>query len=166
MEIPGEKMNICKRLGGIEENGICNVGGFPTYIDTKNCWGEWGTAEKLETGKAIIIQASPEDAKRLFPPNVATRTDTGVEEEYYYEDVIKNLMDRIKNKQMINPPFLIGCFNQKEPNSAPQTFLLGHEGRHRIEAARRAKIERVPIVLFEPSNCYAYHIKRRERNSE
>ena len=147
--------NICKRLGGKEENGVCDVGGYPTFIDTDDWYGETSVPEQIKSGDAIILNASPDDAKKFFPPNVAfKKEDPDTLFEYYYEDSIDTLMTRIKDKKPINPPFLIGCINIRNKRTGyNQTWFDGHEGRHRIEAARRAGCEKIPIILIRNERC-------------
>ncbi|MFQ6020818.1 MAG: ParB/Srx family N-terminal domain-containing protein [Candidatus Aenigmatarchaeota archaeon] len=131
-----EEFQACKRLGGIVKNNVCFIDNFPTHARYKDWWGETIISEALKYKKAIVIHTSPEDGKKLFPPTS------------FEESTIKKLMDRIKKKKPINPPWIELCLNieSKRPGFK-YTWIAGHEGRHRIEASRRAGIKKIPIVF-------------------
>ena len=147
MEREGDAtINACSRLGGGIKDGVCLVDGFPTHVNYSDWWGESIIPDSLEQGEALVIHASPEDAQRLFPP---TR---------FYEPSIKQLEDRIKEGKPINPPWLEMCINICKPSEEKcrrtETWVVGHEGRHRIEAARRMGLKKIPIVIRKKPEEY------------
>ncbi len=137
-------MKVCKRMGGKVKKGVCIVGGFPTFKDTDEWWGESISATALEDGTGMVAVMSPEDAKKFFPPSGGVDED-GVFHEFYHESSIKELRKRIREGKPINPPWLETCHNQGK--GMQDTWVVGHEGRNRIESARREGIKSIPVII-------------------
>ncbi len=143
-------MNVCSKLGGkeIEEN-LCDIDGFITFSHSSDWYGESEIPRQLENDEAIVIHAKPSDAKKLFPRSVAYVH--GEKKEHYVKDSIDKLTERMKRRKPINPPWLLVC--QENESNNKKTYLVGHEGRHRIESARRTGINKIPVVLINRREC-------------
>lgn len=130
-----KRLSACERMGGVIKDGVCMIDGFPTHTKYSEWWGETIIPEALKYGKATVIHASPTDAASLFPPTT------------FYEETIEELRKRIREKMPINPPWLEVCLNIRDEDGWHHTWVVGHEGRHRIEAARREGLKKVPIII-------------------
>jgi hypothetical protein len=61
-------------------------------------------------------------------------------ETTFAEESLKRLIERMENGLPIDPPFL--------DIAADTCQVLGHEGRHRAEAARKLGLEKIPVLMF------------------
>lgn len=127
--------SACEKLGGKVKENVCFVDNFPTHVNYKDWWGESGVPDALRYNQAIVLHMTPDDAKKLFPPIS------------YTEERVQVVQDRIEQGLPINPPWLSICLNHGEFEN--ETWIVGHEGRHRIEAARRSGLSRIPVILKE-----------------
>ncbi len=132
--------DLCKRMGGEKRGDTCFVGDFPIPSTISDWYGETVGPVAVSEGNGVVLHMSPEDAKKFFPPKGE-----------YYEPSVEKIMERIKDGEPINPPWMSMCLHMDDSN---HTLITGHEGRHRIEAARRLGLDKVPIILAEKSMSY------------
>ncbi len=162
---------LCDKLGGIIENDVCMVDDFPAPGTVE----EWQKGASLpwtalddEYEGSFVVRMKPEDVKKLFyylPP------------EDYSKKSLRNLRSRIRNRKAITPPWLEFCKaraygeptdkyftwqggpeREDRPFKFPgsQGAIIGHEGRHRIEAAILEKLETIPVVIRKRPDEYCY----------
>ena len=136
---------------------VCFVGDFPTHIGFYDWWGETIISDALEKkGDAIVLLTSPEEAQELYPPRHG-----------FDESSVEGLMERIKEGKAINPPWLEMCINVYDPSAHLynySTWVYSHEGRHRIEAAKRMGLSKIPVIIRRKPMyaCEGYGIYAKE----
>jgi len=145
------KDTYCSRLGGIQEGDVCMVEDFPAPLKDIFYCAPVATEALLHEEDTIVLNIDPNEAKKLFPKTI------------YSERIIKELRDRIRNKQDLCPPWLLLC---KPINSSfdegwafgrlAEQCIVAHEGRHRIEAAVREGLKNIPIVIKIKDSSYCY----------
>lgn len=144
--------NACERMGGEVRDNVCFVDKFPTHVNYKDWAGETIISDALEADKALVMHMTPDDAKKLFPPV----SDPPLR---YFKKSIETLKDRIKKGAPINPPWLEVCLNIEDRGYC-RTWVVDHEGRHRIEAARLSGVSKIPVILREKPSQYCDWGKR------
>lgn len=148
----------CKTLGGNEELGKCMVGDYPAPFEDIYFCAPIVTDAILRDKDTIVIHTSPENAKKLFP-----------QIPRYDEDVISELRERYRKKLPVCPPWLEQCKpvgSEQDPLwkcKVAESFFWGHEGRHRIEAARREGLKTIPIIIRRLDERYCYKEPEKEK---
>lgn len=147
-------MNACERMRGEVKGNVCFIDKFPTHVNWKDWYGEFIVPESESKGKALFLQMSPNDAKKLFPPMNVEDLATGKVFERYMGSSIKELRERIKKGEPINPPWMQVCLNIPAEGGFEKSWFKGHEGRHRIEAARLEGSKVVPVFFLEKDKSF------------
>ena len=98
--------------------------------------------------ETMILHLTPEDAKKLLQPLSHS----------YRGKSLDKLRERIKNKKAVCPPWLQACFYEPDkggivPPKGVELAIVGHEGRHRIEAALLEGVEKIPIIVADKKYC-------------
>jgi hypothetical protein len=73
-------------------------------------------------------------------PNKFLRLAAKLPDEYYSQESIKKLTDRIISKLPIDPLVLIVDMSKRK--------VVGHEGRHRAKASKNLGISSVPVLIY------------------
>ena len=142
----------CDALRGNPDDGVCMVDDFPAPYDKLSACASIPTEAIAEPKReGFVLHMKPQDAKKLFPPTILN------------QDTVERLRKRYRNKQPVCPPWLEICFSQLKTQFPPaESCFVGHEGRHRIEAAIREGLKTIPIIVrSKPSYACPVFLKEK-----